>query len=332
MAYLINTIAQVKEYVNVGNGLSIQTLRPALNEVQMQELTFYLGADLLAEVIAQVNSQPQTFTPRIEKIYKYVMAAACGLALYKGGPEIEVLISDNGINRQESENEKTAYGGQVKRVLDMAANRGYKAIDAFLLILETYAQDYPEWQDSQYFALREGMMIRTALEYEQAGEGIKNSSLTFQALLPILRGIQENRIKDALPEALYLDLLANPSTPKNEYLLKNYIRPALAKLTTEEALTILPVELDHESVTVNQLALAGDARTNLSAPLHLIEKKAWGLRGRGEYYLSRMKEFLNETASSTNYPEWFISDHYEETLKAQIIKNKLEPHQRKIYR
>lgn len=332
MAYLINTIYDVREYINVSLGLSIETLRPALNEVEMQELTFYLGSDLLAEVIAQVNSSPQTFTPRIEKIYKYVMAAACGLAVFKAGPEIEIIVSDSGMLRTESENEKSAFGGQVKRFRDTAGARGYKAIDSFLLILETYAQDYPEWIDSQYFQLRKGLMIGSSLEFEQAGESIKGSALTFQALTNIMKGIQETRIKDALPEALYDALLSGPGEEDNAFLLKNYLRPALAKLTIEQALTDLPVELDHESVTINQVALAGDARTNLSAPIHLIEKKAWGLRGKGEYYLRRMKEYLNEKATSSKYPDWFNSDFYSETLKAQIQRDSLPQHERKIYR
>lgn len=332
MAYLINTIAQVKEYVNVSHGLSIETLRPALNEVEMQELTFYLGKDLLNEVIAQVNSNPLTITPRIEKIYKYVMAAAVGVAIFKAGPEIEVLVNDNGILRQETNNEKTAFGGQVKRFRDTAGSRGYKAIDAFLAILEKDSQDYPEWQEAAYYELRDGLMIRSALEFEAAGESIKNSALTFQTLRPILKEIQERRIKDALPESLYQSLLDDPSNADNAVLLKNYIRPALAKLTIEQALTDLPVELDHESVTVSQVALAGDARTSLAAPIHLIEKKAWGLRGRGEYYLSMMKDYLNRVANSSKYQDWFTSPFYSETLAAQIERDSIDPLQRKIYR
>lgn len=332
MAHLITNIDQVKEYVNVSNGLNIKTLRPALNEVEMQELTFYLGNDLLTEIIAQVNSSPLVITPRIEKIYKYVMAAAVGVAIFKAGPEIEVIVNDNGILRQETNTEKTAYGGQVKRFRDTAGTRGYRAIDSFLAIMENYAQDYPEWQDSEYFALREGLMIRTAKEFEEAGESIKNSSLTFQALRPIIKEIQETNIKDLLPDEMYISLLEDPSDPDNSTLLKNYIRPAIAKLTIEQALTDMPVELDHESVTVNHVALAGDARVSAAAPIHLIEKKAWGLRGRGGFYISNLKEYLNSNASANKYPLWYNSEHFSKTLKAQIKDESLHPDERKVFR
>lgn len=334
MAQLVTTIAEVQEYIRVGNGLDIKTLLPSLNEVEMQELTFYLGADLLAEIIAEKDAN--SYTPRIEKIAPYVIAAHACLAVWKGGPEIEVLVSDNGIIRTESNNEKSAYGGQVMRFRAVAADRGFKAVDQFLLILERYTQDYPEWLESQYYEQKKGLFIRSASEFEAAGESIKGSSLTFQALRPIIRDIQEQRIKDALPADFYEELLTqldeDSLTPDNKLLLDTYLNPAIAKLTIEEALTTLPVEVSHSGVNVNQLELAGDARTSKLADISLIEKKAWTLQGRGGFYLSNMKEYLNTNASATKYPLWFDSDNYSKTLKAQIEEESLKPCERKIYR
>jgi hypothetical protein len=59
--------------------------------------------------------------------------------------------------RTETNTEKSAYGGQVMRFRAVAADRGFKAIDSFLLILETYEQDYPEWLDSQYYGIKDGL-------------------------------------------------------------------------------------------------------------------------------------------------------------------------------
>lgn len=331
MQHLINSIAQVKEFVNVGLGLSMDTLRPSLNAVEMQELTFYLGADLLAEIVEQVNSEPQVFTPRIAKIARFVVSANANLAVYKAGPELEVHVSDNGILRNETDREKTAFGGQVKRFLELAADRGYQSIDAFLKLLETYSQDYPEWLGSEYYSQRDGLLIKSAQEFEAAGEAIKGSALTFLAFRPIIKDIQAQRIAQAVPEVMLADLLANPNTAPNKFILANYIRPAIAKLTVQEALSSLPIAIDNDSVIVNQLA-SGDGRTKSTAPLDLIEKKAWGLRGRGEYYLSLMKEFLNQNASDTVYPLWFASDYYSETLRAQIERESLPKHERRIYR
>lgn len=334
MAQLVKTIAEVQEFIRVGNGLDIKTLLPALNEVEMQELTFYLGADLLAEIIAEKNAE--TYTPRIAKIAPYVIASHACLAVWKGGPEIEVLVSDNGILRQETSTEKAAFGGQVMRFRDVAANRGFKAVDQFLLILERYTQDYPEWLESQYYEQKKGLFIRSAFEFEAAGESINGSSLTFKSLRPLIKDIQEQMIKAVLPDSFYDQLLTQLDednlSADNKIILSNYLAPAIAKLTIEEALTTLPVEVSHSGVNVNQLEMAGDARTSKLADISLIEKKAWGLRGRGQFYISNMKEYLNTHASATKYPLWFGSDNYSKTLKAQIEEESIIPSERKIYR
>jgi len=334
MAQLVTTISEVQDYIRVGNGLDIKTLLPSLNEVEMQELTYYLGADLLAEIVTQKNAD--TYTERIEKIAPYVIAAHACLAVWKAGPEIEVIVSDNGILRQESNNEKTAFGGQVKRFRDVAADRGFKAVDQFLLILERYTQDYPEWLESQYFEQKKGLFIRSASEFEAAGESIHGSSLTFKALRPLIKDIQEQLIKAVLPEDYYQELLneldADNLSAGNKIILTNYLAPAIAKLTIEEAITTLPVEVSHSGVNVNQLELSGDSRTSKLADMAMMEKKAWSLRGRGQFYLSNMKEYLNTHASATKYPLWFGSELYSKTLKAQIEEESILPSERKIYR
>src|SRR5690606_37625695 len=99
MPKVIENLSEVQKHVRVGNGLDFKTLIPALNEVEMQDLTFYLGKDLLAEIIAQKQSMPQVYTDRIDLIAEHVTVAAVCLAVYKAGPEIEVLVNESGIMR-----------------------------------------------------------------------------------------------------------------------------------------------------------------------------------------------------------------------------------------
>lgn len=332
MANLIVTISEVQQYVRVGNGLTIATLTPAINEVHLQDMTFYLGSVLLDLIVAGKASP----SARIAAILPYCMMAEASLAVYKAGPEIEVLVSDSGIQRQESDSEKTAYGGQIARFRHVAADRAFKAIDSFLKIIESNVADYPEWLTSAYYLQKKGLFLRSAIEFEAAGESIKGSALTFQTLRPIIRNIQELTIKSSLPTAMYEELLtqvdAENLSPDNKTLFNSYIAPAITKLTIEEALTTLPVEVSHDGVHVNQLELAGDARTSKMADISMLEKKSWSVRGSGMAYLRSMKDFLNTTSSSSKYPLWFNSDFYSKTLKAQIEEDSIIPSERKIYR
>lgn len=334
MKQLISSISEVQQYIRVGNGLSIESLHPSLNEVMMQEMTYYLGEDLLAEIVTQKSTN--SVTPRIEKILSHVLASVACLAVYKAGPEIEVLMSDNGILRQESATEKAAFGGQVMRFRELAGNRGYAAIDSFLGVLEKYEQDYPEWLESEYYGLKKGMIIRSVKEFEAAGESINGSSLTYRSLRQIMLTVQDQQIRAVLPDAMYQEIMEQLETdtlsPANEVLVNRYLAPAIAKLTIEDALSTLPVEVSHAGVNVSQVEVAGDARSIKQANISMIEKKAWTVRGRGMYYLANMKEYLNASASAESYPLWFGSANYSRTLAQQIAEDGLGESVRTIYR
>jgi hypothetical protein len=330
MKTLIYKIEEVQEYIRVGNGLSIEALRPSINEVMMHEMTYYLGEELLDKLGDHHCGEAN------KKILSQVRAAVACLAVYKASPEIEVLMSDNGILRQESNNEKAAYGGQVVRFRELAANRGYAAIDSFLAILEKNEEEYPEWVNSEYYSLKNGMMIRSVKEFEQAGESINGSCLTYRSLRPIMLAVQDQQIRSVLPDTMYQEIIeqldAGELSPANEVLVNRYLAPAIAKLTIEDALSTLPVEVSHLGVNVTQVEVAGDARTIKQANIAMIEKKAWTVRGRGMYYLANMKEYLNATSSAQSYPLWYGSANYSRTLAQQIMEDGLGESVRTIYR
>jgi len=334
MAHLISNILNVQQYIRVNNGLTYESLLPAINEVEMGDLRYYLGQELLNLIIAE--NIAGLFTGSNELIAPHVVAACACLAVYHSTEEIEVQVSDSGITRQETNAEKSAFGGQVKRFKDKAGSRGYKAVDNFLALLEDDPEAFPTWSDSQYFADKAGLIIHSAAQFENAGESVRGSSLTFRALIPIMKDIQAQRLSGAFPDGMFQDILDDMSseTPNADYsyILKNYLRPALAKLTIKESLTSLPVNIDHEGIFIDQVALQGDARTKTSAPISLIEKKAWSVLGSGEFYLSNMKEYINGSASNSKFQTWFDSDFYEETWNDQIKRDSILPEDRRIYR
>jgi hypothetical protein len=326
---IVSTIATISKYIRVSTNLHMSNVEPAINEVEMQDLTFYLGADLVDEVAANIESE--TPTPRIVPLIPYIEQFISCLALYKAAPEIEVFITDNGILRREGSEDKTAFGGQVERFKELAGNRAYGALENALRILHADSQDYPEWEDSEYRKQSSDLLIKNAADFNYF-ENIKNSPLTYMALLSIMREVQEVQIKNSLPESIFEKLFTEPETPSISKILNEFVKPAIAKLTIADALISLPVDVDHMGVRVNQLGLisTGDNRTKSTAPNLFIEKKLYVIKGMGKMYLYKMADFLNTNA--TDYPEWVQSDFFEEPLKARFEKNKLLPEERKIYR
>jgi hypothetical protein len=341
MAKLITTLDEIQQFVKVSNGLSLQSLEPALNEVETDVLEHYLGADLLAEIVAQydaVKANPDTasYTPRIAAIFPAVQRALASLGVYQATNEIEVQVNENGILRNENDREKTAFGGQIARFKETIANRGWASIDRMLQVLEEREIDYPEWLNAAYYIEKETILFPNASEFHKY-ENIKRSPLTFRAFFSYLRDLQEMRIGQALPVAMYQELReqyeADQLSADNKYILQQYIRPALAKFCMYQALQELPVEVDHEGVTVKQLELSGaDSRTRTVATNQFIERKMGQLEGKGSFYMYKLSEYLNEQASSIKYPLWFNSDFYDEPLSKKIADNSLTNDQRNIFR
>ena len=238
--------------------------------------------------------------------------------------------------RDESDREKSAFAGQIARLKNKIAERGWSAIDKMLQTLEDYEQDYPEWATSAYYKQKDQLLFSNAKEFSSF-ESIKGSSLTFKAFFTYLRDLQELRIKKALPAAMYQEIFDQHQkgtiTIDNMVLLNLYIKPALAKYCMLQALQELPVIVDHEGVTINQVELAStENRSRKIVPDAHLERKIWAVEATGKTYLSDMAEYLNENASDTKYPLWFKSSFYDEPLSKKIADNQLNQDERKIYR
>lgn len=328
MATLITTIAQLKQYVKVNEGTNIITVTPGLNEVELQTLVFYLGNDLLQ--IIKDEHVAQTFTARITAIYPYVLQALANLGVYNAVAEIEVQVSDNGINRVESGTEKTAFGGQVVRYKETLGNRGWAAIDDLLGILSANEVDYPEWNTSAYYAIKDGLIFTSAKDFSQY-ENINNSALTFQALAGYIKSAIGS-LEDSLPAAMYDNIVSAAPTAENVVIRDKYIKPYLAKITLYSALIELPVNIDHQGVTVNQVELNADSRTKKTASNMFIERKMSSLKSEAASALGRMAEFLNSNASDSAYTDWFESEYFDEPFAAKVAANQIDESERKIYR
>lgn len=335
MARLIKSIADLQQYVAVNDSTEWEKVSPAIDAAEDQLLTYYIGAELVDELAANYDI-PQADQPlRVQKIFNDTGRVVACIGFYNSVPEIEVNISAQGVTRHESEDTKAAYGGQVARLKDVIAYRGYDALDKVLSYLEKNQVDYPEWFDADYYDHREGLLFRSAKEFSRF-ESINNSPLTFIAMASLIREVPELQFS-ILPVAMLAELQqqveGDTLTPGNEQLMKRYLWPALAKLVMEQALIDLPVKVDQNGVTVDQLLLnSTDNRAKTTAPDKLIVRKMNSLKGKGKTYLHQLSEYLNAMSSAEKYPLWYNSDKYQPTLDSRIDADGLADDDRKTYR
>ena len=63
--------------------------------------------------------------------------AIANFALYHQLPILEVQISDSGVSRYETDNEKTAYKYQIDNLKTEILNNGFSALESILSIIES---------------------------------------------------------------------------------------------------------------------------------------------------------------------------------------------------
>jgi hypothetical protein len=335
MGRLIKSISDLQLFVAVNDSTEWSKMSPAVAATEDQLLTYYLGVDLVAELAANYDVDSAAQPLRIQRIFTNARRFVACVGFYKAVPEIEVNVSSDGVTRQESENTKSAYGGQVVRLKDEIANRGYDALDQLLTYMEKQSVDFPEWMDADYYEHKEGLLFKSAKDFSKY-ESIKSSPLTFMAMTSLIREVPELQFS-ILPAAMLAELQQQVDTdslsPDNQQVMKRYLWPALAKLVIEQALIELPVKVDQQGVTVDQLVLnSTDNRAKTTAPDKMMMRKMNALRGKGKTYLYQMSEYLNTVSSAEKYPLWFNSDKYQPTLESRIANEGMADEDRKTYR
>lgn len=337
MAKLIQKLEEIQVYARVNDGLDFEAVDPSMIAVEEDVLVYYIGGDLFLELAASYGTALAEMTPRVQKIFPFAQRLVSCLGVYNAISEIEVGVSSDGITRREGSESKTAFGGQVVRLKETFGNRGYSALDQILKVLETYEQDYPEWQNAEYYSHKSGLFFTSSSDFNRH-ENIGGSPLTFKNLWTFIRDVQQIQISSALPidmlEEIQEEIDSDSLSQDNRLLVERFLKPAIAKLTIEQALIELPVQLDASGgVVVNQLEMnTNDNRSRKKAPDSMIEKKMFRVQGKGRFFLAQMAEFLNENASGVKYTLWYNSDKYDEPLSKKIKDNSLDSSERKIYR
>lgn len=332
MAKLVKTLQEIQKYANVNDGLDLEAVDPSMTILEEDDLAYFIGDDLVGELEASYGTDLDSMNPRIKAIFPLVQRFVVCVGLYNAITEIEVQISGDGITRKESNDTKSAFGGQVVRLKETFGNRGYSALDKVLNLLEKYEQDYPEWQTSDYYADKSGLIIKSVSDFHQIGK----SPLSFMKLWPLIRDVQRIQISEAMPKEFFQlitdEIDSDSLSEDNKILVNDYLKPAIASFTTEQALIELPVQVDSSGNISMPYLDSGDGRKRSVANEAMITRKLMNVRGKGHYYLEKMKEFLNSNSSAGRFALWFGSENYSKPLSEIISENSMDSSERKIYR
>jgi hypothetical protein len=313
MTRLIDNLSQVLTAASINVSNTIENWFPYIDEAQETFIKPVLGDVLytqLQSVMAPVNLNPENgpVDCHLADLLQMIRKPLALYALWLGADEFGVSISSQGIQVIETPTHKTAPQYRVQNLKENWIRRANTSLDLVLKFLDEHKEDYPDYiqQDAVLF-------IRGTLEFNSEVD-IRESRRVFVALKPIIRSVEKKYIRPTLSAELFDELKtawqSNEGLSKEQKVLMEMIRPALAHLTMARALLEISIDILDWGI----FDTAGNTFTNVSSKQtsnkDRISIMAEANQRDGESELKALQQFLDETASEDVYTAYFNSTRY----------------------
>lgn len=199
-----NNGREMNDVIPVSSALSFEKVQSSLKAADELYLTPVFGTALMATFEAIYSGAVPVGFPdgAFTTLLRILQAAEANLAYYANYDALQLRITDQGFQRQQTENFGSPFKYQEDRLRQTFKNRGFNAIDRILDLLDasfTGLEGYAEMP--AHVNTRTAIVQRTA--EVNAAHFINNSRLLFLRLVPILTTVCNNELRPLLGWNLY---------------------------------------------------------------------------------------------------------------------------------
>lgn len=200
-----NDAAELNQFIPVSAALYFESVQSSLEDAWRLFVLPLLGEALAEEIEAYYDDEDPTALQL--KVLNECQRAVANLAFWYNFDELNIRISDQGMQRQESDGSfKQTYKYQEDQLKTSFKNKGFNALDRVIDLLDKHQKDFPLYEQSPAYASRKSSIVRSTAEVD-ANYFINNSHLIFLRLKPIFKLVEESGLRAVLGESLYKDLL-----------------------------------------------------------------------------------------------------------------------------
>ncbi|WP_201979353.1 DUF6712 family protein [Hymenobacter rubidus] len=316
---LLNTPAELKQYVSLDVSQVPPALALALREVENTTLALMLGKDLRAWLQAQYDAPD--FSPTADslaaELLRRVQRPIARLGVAAGLAEHQVSIDNTGIHILTTETSKTAFQWQTNQLRTQLEQRGQGDLDALVQWLEENRDASDElraWAASEAGQRHRRELFTSTADFQQY-ENISAARPVFLALGPVRRRLEAFELARVLGPDLLQELReqvrARNLSLDNQHLLRTYVLPALASLTVGHAIVELGLKLTGDGIELMVARLDDSNSKEADAGLdQLMAKRSLEALATGARYLRQLTRYLDRTASATRFAPYFHSAAY----------------------
>ena len=195
-----NTEDGVRMIIHASNALSFETMQGPLNQAWSHFLVPMFGQELCSRIEQIYNSSSRKDVE--SQALRIAQTALINLALYESYTELNVRLTDQGHQRQETENFKSLYKYQENDIRNSYRNKGFNSLDSLAEFFAATSDTFTEWEASPANVERKNAIVRSTKEVDEV-VFINHSSIIFLRLKPIFNKIEQTDVPIMIGQRLY---------------------------------------------------------------------------------------------------------------------------------
>lgn len=206
-----NDADEMRPYIAVSNALTFRTVQAAIQNAYGLFIRPLVGDKIVKKLqqiydsVSNISEIKEDANSKDLKMLYYAQRANAFLSFWYDYDEMQVLIADTGVKRQESENVKMPYKYQELSLKNGFKQKGFDALDNLIAFLEQNLTDYPDYKESDNYTQTLNSIVRNASEVNAYHE-INCSRLVYLRLKPNIRIIEDTVIAPRIGYSLYEEL------------------------------------------------------------------------------------------------------------------------------
>lgn len=213
---------ELNRFIPVSAGLSFDKVESSLEDAFRLFVLPLFGQDLSDDIRSYYDNPDASDLQHA--LLEECQRAVANLAFWYNYTELNIRITDQGMQRQESDGSfKQAYKYQEDALKHSFKNKGFNALDRMIEFLDVHQDEFPHYKDSPAYARRTRSIVRNTAEVDRT-YFINNSHIIFLRLKPYFKLVEETVLQPVLGTDLYDKLVTSLQEEKKD----------LGSTTTEE--------------------------------------------------------------------------------------------------
>lgn len=197
-----NNGKEIGAYVPTSASLSFAKMESSLQSAEDLFLVPILGTDLMATLEEIYGKQPESRTEKEKKLLILAQRAEANMAFFYNFDALQLRITDQGFQRQGSDDWQQAYKYQEDRLRDGFRTKGFNAIDALLDYLDENTDTFSDYEDAPAYADRKTAIVKNTREVQQ-WVNIGHSTLVFLRFAAEFPTVEETVLRACVGNAFY---------------------------------------------------------------------------------------------------------------------------------